>query len=122
LANAATPGFHRQRVELSDRIPNRDGQLLVGSGVDVTRISRLRSSAIEAALLRNASESASVAKTLDIARQVESFLTPGDTSMHASLSRFFNQLERVSNSPQDMTARQEFLSTASSLTNSLNSI
>jgi flagellar hook-associated protein FlgK len=121
LANAATPGYHRQRVELADRTPTRDGQLLIGSGVDVTSISRLRSNAIEAALLRNASETAASSKTLEIAKQVESFLTPGEASMHAALSQFFNQLEKVSNSPQDMTTRQEFLSSASSLMNSLNS-
>jgi flagellar hook-associated protein 1 FlgK len=53
LSNAATPGYHRQRVELDTRFPLRDDDLHVGTGVDVTRIARLRNSAVETALLRN---------------------------------------------------------------------
>ena len=56
LANAATPGYHRQRVELANRAPLENDNLHVGTGVDVTRITRLRNSAIETALMRKTSE------------------------------------------------------------------
>lgn len=122
LANASTPGYHRQRVELVDRIPLQNEQLQIGSGVDVAKITRLRNSAVETALLRNASEAGSSQQTLEIMRHVESLLTPGDASVHASLSLFFNRLEKVANAPQDLTVRNEFLSSAAELIQSFNSI
>ena len=120
LANAATPGYHRQRVELDTRFPLRDDDHHVGTGVDVTRIARLRNSAIETALLRNTSEAGTSQQALEINRQIESLLTPGDATIHETLSNFFNRLEKSSNAPQDLTVRQEFLSSADELMNSFN--
>lgn len=122
LANAATPGYHRQRVDLATRFPLRDDNFHVGTGVDVVQIRRLRNSAVETALLRNSSESGASEKTLEIARQIESLLTPGDATIHDSLSNFFNRLEKVSNAPQDQTVRQEFLSSASELMDAFNTL
>ena len=120
LANAATPGYHRQRAELDTRFPLRDDIHHVGTGVDVTRIARLRNSAIETALLRNTSEAGTSQQALEINRQIESLLTPGDATIHETLSNFFNRLEKSSNAPQDLTVRQEFLSSADELMNSFN--
>ncbi|MFN9721178.1 MAG: flagellar hook-associated protein FlgK [Planctomycetota bacterium] len=120
LANAATPGFHRQRVELAARPPLRNDNLRVGAGVDVVRVTRLRSTAIETALLRNSSELADAQRTQDIVKQIESLLTPGEATIHDTLSTFFNRLEKISNSPENMTVRQEFLSSAEELMEGFN--
>jgi flagellar hook-associated protein 1 FlgK len=120
LANAATPGYHRQRVELAAQAPLKDDNLKIGSGVDVVRITRLRNSAVETALLRNSSELANAQQTREITKQIESLLTPGDATIHDTLSTFFNRLEQVSNAPRDLTVRQEFLSSASELMDSFN--
>lgn len=122
LANAATPGYHRQRVELANRAPLKNDNFHVGTGVDVIRISRLRDSAVETALLRNSSETATSQQTLEIAKRIEALMTPGDATVHASLSNFFNRLEKMSNSPQDLTVRQEFLASASELMDSFNTL
>jgi flagellar hook-associated protein 1 FlgK len=122
LANAATPGYHRQRVELQTRPPIREGDNYVGAGVDVKQITRLRNSAVETAMLRNTSEAGTSRQALEINRQIESLLTPGDSSIHQTLSNFFNRLEKASNAPQDLTVRQEFLSSAEELMNSFNSM
>lgn len=120
LANSATPGYHRQRVELDTRFPLRDDDHHVGTGVDVSRIARLRNSAVETALLRNTSEAGTSQQALEINRQIESLLTPGEATIHESLSNFLNRLEKSSNAPQDLTVRQEFLSSADELMNSFN--
>ncbi len=122
LANASTPGYHRQRVALVDRLPMRDQNPIIGTGVEIGSIVRLRNSAVETALLRNSSEAGLTSSTLEISRQIESLLTPGDSSVHASLSNFFNRLENVANSPQNRTVRAEFLSSASELMQSFNSL
>ena len=122
LANASTPGYHRQQVDLANRLPLREGSFSVGTGVDVVNVRRIRSDAVETALIRNSSEAGFSQQTQDIAAQVESLLTPGDSSIHAALSSFFNRLEKVANAPQDSTLRREFLSSASELMKGFSSL
>lgn len=122
LANASTPGYHRQVARLASRAPLRDDKFSVGSGVNVTRVERLQTTAIETSLLRNSSEAGYSQQTLAVAKQIESLLTPGDASIHASLSSFFNRLEKVANAPQDQTVRREFLTSATELLNSFNGL
>lgn len=122
LANASTPGYHRQVARLASRPPLRDDIFSIGSGVDVTGVERLKTTAIETSLLRNSSEAGYSQQTLAVAKQIESLLTPGDASIHASLSGFFNRLEKVANAPQDQTVRQEFLTSATELLSGFNGL
>jgi len=48
IANVDTPGYTRQRVELSPRIPYDSPAGQVGTGVEVDRIVRLRDSFLDA--------------------------------------------------------------------------
>ena len=122
LANASTPGYHRQLVNLAARAPLRSDNFSIGAGVDVSSVQRVQSGAIENALLRNSSESGYSEHTSDVAKQIESVLTPSDSSIHSTLSNFLNGLEKVANAPQDLTVRNEFLSSATELVNGFNEL
>ncbi len=122
IANSSTPGYHRQRPELINRGPLISDNLHIGTGVEVSRISRMRDDAIETALLRNGSLSGYSQQALDVSKQIEAILAPSDTSIHANLSEFFNRLEKVANSPQDLTVRNEMLSSAQELTNGFSNL
>ncbi len=122
LANASTPGYHRQLANLAARAPLRSDNFSIGSGVDVSSVQRVQSRAIENALLRNASETGYSQQTADVSKQIESLLTPSDTSIHSTLSNFLNGLEKVANSPQDLTVRNEFLSSATELVSGFNDL
>lgn len=76
LANASTPGYHRQVVNLAGRPPLRSDNFSIGSGVEISSVQRLKSVAIEKSLLRNSSEAGFSQQSLDVAKQVESLLTP----------------------------------------------
>ncbi|HIK94909.1 MAG TPA: flagellar hook-associated protein FlgK [Planctomycetes bacterium] len=115
IANASTPGYHRQRVNLVTRAPQIDGAHLVGTGVDVGSIERLYDVATEAAILRNQAQLGQVGAELDVANSIEGLFTPGDSSIHANLSDFFNNLEAVANSPEVQTVRSEFLTSSENL-------
>ena len=52
---------------------------------------------------------------LEVSRIIESLFTPGDSSIHANLSHFFNSLESVANSPEVPTVRNEFLQSSQNL-------
>ena len=115
IANASTPGYSRQRVELVNRPGVLADGWLVGSGVDVGTIRRLRNDATEDALLRNESLLALVESDLSTAEDIERLLTPGSASVHSRLSDFFNRLEELANNPEEPVVRGEFLNAAESL-------
>lgn len=71
LANASTPGYHRQQVDLATRSPLREDTFSIGTGVDVTNIRRLTNDAVETALIRNSSEAGFSQQTRDIAAQID---------------------------------------------------
>ena len=115
IANAATPGFHRERVDLATRAPQLDGQHLIGTGVEIAGIRRVVDEATDAAILRNQSLLGASSADLSIAGDIESLFTPGDSSIHEYFSNFFNKLESVANSPEVPTVRGEFLASAENL-------
>ncbi|MDG2128611.1 MAG: flagellar hook-associated protein FlgK [Fuerstiella sp.] len=115
IANAATPGYHRQRVNLITRLPQVDGHHLVGTGVEVGSIERLYDSATEKAILQNVTQLGLVNAELDTSRNIETLFTPGDSSIHTNLSEFFGSLESVANSPEVPTVRNEFLKSSENL-------
>ncbi len=122
IANASTPSYHRQAVQLADRAPIEiDGQL-VGTGVDVARIRQFRNITIETALTRNISDRGNADQQLDALSQIESFLTPGSGSVHERLQSFFNNLQQLSTNPNDAALRRIVLQGASSLAGELNAV
>ena len=52
VANAATDGYHRQRIELRPAYSPQVGALLLGGGVDVVGITRLIDGLLEQEILR----------------------------------------------------------------------
>ena len=51
LANASTPGYHRQLANLAARAPLRSDNFSIGSGVEVSSVQRVQSNAIENAVI-----------------------------------------------------------------------
>jgi flagellar hook-associated protein FlgK len=122
IANADTPGFHRQSPQFTERPPLLRGNLQLGTGVDVASVQRLRSILIENSITTNTFESGNTTAQLDILNQVQTSLTPGQGSLDQLLSSFFDQLSQLSAQPDDSTQRQIFLDSATALTGKLNSI
>jgi len=122
IANANTPGYHRQVVQFRSRAPVEIDNLFLGAGVDAVRIQRLRNQLVEQALTANVSERAEAAGTLEVLRQIESVFSPGTGSLHDRLQTFFNDFERLDARPNDATQRQIVLRNAVSLANELHSL
>ena len=55
IANAGTPGYHRQVGRLRTRAGHQVGSVTIGSGVDVEYVHRLRDRLAETALTRGLS-------------------------------------------------------------------
>lgn len=100
ISNAATEGYHRQRVELSPERGSRVGLNFIGRGVGVSDVSRAIDPAL-VARLRGArgQESAAVIERniLDNIEALTNELTGADLS--SELSRFFNSWSELANNP-----------------------
>jgi flagellar hook-associated protein FlgK len=117
VANASTPGYHRQVASLA---PLQTDQ--TGEGVTVTGIRREVSAPLETALLNNTFESQNTTTQLDNLRQVQAYLAPGSGGIDSLLSNFFNQVQQLAASPTDQAQRSVVLNTAANLADNLNTV
>jgi len=118
IANAATEGYTRQRIELSAREPQGFGNGFVGRGVDVTSIVRLYDMFAVAQLRAANSELGRLASYAQLAARVDDLLADPDNGINAALQRFFSAWQDVASNPSSMTARQLLLSQAQALAGS----
>jgi flagellar hook-associated protein 1 FlgK len=125
IANASTPGYHRQVVSLAPIQTGND----TGDGVTITGIDRQVSGFLETALLNNTYESQDVTTQLTNLRQIQSYLEPATGSSGTSgagdigslLSNFFNQVQQLAASPTDQAQRSVVINTAQNLADTINS-
>lgn len=116
ISNAATPGYSRQAPNLVNK--TIDG--VTGVGVDVATITRYTSAPLRSAILRaNADESGTTAR-LDYRRQAETALQPGTGGVDGRLEEFFNQIERMTTRPEDVSQRRPAVAAAADLAQRFN--
>ncbi|MCA9209038.1 MAG: flagellar hook-associated protein FlgK, partial [Planctomycetales bacterium] len=121
IANANTPGYHKQSVLMTELPPNLVSNLQVGTGVKVQSIRRSYSELTERALTSNTAELAASDARLATLNQIESVFTPGPGSLTDRTQKFFDELERLSANPGDVTQRGIVLRGAEALTDELHS-
>jgi flagellar hook-associated protein 1 FlgK len=112
IANAQTPGYSRQTVELQTSGGQSTGAGFFGKGVDVVTVQRASD-----AFLNTQAQVASSMSAMDDARssnlqQLETVFPPGDSGMGAAVGSFMNAFVDLANSPADSSARQVILSDA----------
>jgi flagellar hook-associated protein 1 FlgK len=107
LANAATRGYHRQRLDL---VPIGDQEIgrnaFVGRGVQIEAITRQINEALEARLRSGISSQNGSIAARDILTQIEGIqneLTDNDLSSH--LNAFFNAWNELANAPGSFAQR-----------------
>ncbi|MGO4435415.1 flagellar basal body protein, partial [Paenarthrobacter sp. RAF9] len=127
IANAATEGYTRQRVEQSAlAAPARGlfsgGTVQVGQGVSVDAIARLGSSVLDAGV-RSASAQAGYAGIRSSALQgIEATLQePGDNGISAALQGFWSAWQGAANQPGEDGPKGLLLNAANSLTTKISS-
>jgi flagellar hook-associated protein 1 FlgK len=112
IANAQTPGYSRQTVELATSGGQSSGAGFFGKGVDVVTVQRASD-----AFLNTQAQVASSMSSMDEARssnlqQLENVFPPGDSGVGAAVGSFMNSYVDLANSPSDSSARQVILSDA----------
>ncbi|MBX9678260.1 MAG: flagellar hook-associated protein FlgK [Gemmataceae bacterium] len=118
IANANTPGYRRKEAIL-ESAPG--GSADAGLGVSIKEIRRLSNDLLENAIVRNNSEASDVATQSSYMNQVETLLAPGQGSLQDLVEKFFNEAQRLSSRPDDLTQRRVTLNLADQLADRFNS-
>jgi len=121
IANANTPGYHRQVVQLSTATPLRLDKHSFGRGVEVTGVQRLVNEHIEESQIRQAGVTGSSESQLSVATQLESRLSNEKASPGALLETLFNRLEQLSSQLNSSPARKLAVASADQLAREFNS-
>jgi len=118
IANAATEGYHRQRIQLTPSASLRDGSLLFGRGVKLDSVTRLIDNLLEKEILQERSLLESVGRELAALRTVESALgelSAEDAGLNAAMDRFFNALQDLSAHPGEAIWQNQVVSEADAM-------
>jgi flagellar hook-associated protein 1 FlgK len=122
IANASTPGYSRQRVELASRASERVGPGFAGTGVDVTALRRMTDE-ILADQLRSAAGGFQRAEAFaSLAASLDDLVAGTETGLMATLQGFANALQNVSNDPSSTSSREALLSEARNLVGRLDAM
>jgi flagellar hook-associated protein FlgK len=113
IANAATEGYHRQRIELA---PATFGQ--IPAGVNVAGITRMIDTLLESEILRQESSYGQVSQELSLLTSVEATLGEFSDSggLNATMDTFFDALRNLAAHPLEQVPRNETISAAQNLT------
>jgi flagellar hook-associated protein 1 FlgK len=131
IANASTAGYSRQEALLSASLAQQvtvSGSSAatgahIGSGVDVQGFRRVRDNFLDAqyrAQNTNVSDWKARAEGLDSAEL--SLNEPSDTGIQAQMNKFWGAWSDLSNSPDDLAAKQALVQQAGALTDSIHSV
>jgi flagellar hook-associated protein 1 FlgK len=115
IANANTPGYSRQEVQLADAPSQFTGSGFFGKGVNVTTVVRAYDKYLTNQAVGSASTAAADAARLDKLTQLESVFPTGAAGLGYAAGEFLNSFVDLANNPSDSSARQVVLSQAQDL-------
>jgi flagellar hook-associated protein 1 FlgK len=115
ISNVNTPGYSRQRVELTARTPTAFAGGFIGNGVQTTAIQRVYDDFLTRQLQSGTSAQTGLATYHSFAARVDSLLGDPDAGLTPALQSFFAAVQTVANDPSSLAARQVLMSEAESL-------
>lgn len=129
MANVNNPEYARQRVKLGDRYTNQTPHGPEGTGVEVLQVQAMRDAFLDAQVVRQASDTQSLATQKAILGNFEIAL--GDkidsnpdaasaTGLGNALDEFFNAFTNFAANPADIPTRSAALSAAQTLADRVN--
>jgi len=120
IANVSTPGYSREVTSLSTQIESSIGGMYLGSGVEVSAISR----AYDAFLGQQTNQAQAMASQADstaqLTGQINSLFSDTTSGLGAAVDNFFTQIQALTASPGTAATRQTALSAAQEMAGQFN--
>jgi flagellar hook-associated protein 1 len=118
VANASTPGYDRETVNLTEALPQTNGAATVGAGVVVTGISRAFSQAATNQLNTSQSSLGQLNALQNYSTQIDNLFGTTAGGLSTSLQNFYSAFSDVANNPTSTASRQALLSQAQAVATS----
>jgi flagellar hook-associated protein 1 FlgK len=117
IANASTPGYSRQRATLVTSSPTESAGGLLGTGVIVQSVDRLRNRFIDTQIRSSNEALGSANQEYQILSQIEATFSELSTSTPSgTLNTFFSSWLTLSTHPEDSVSRNALMLNASRVT------
>jgi flagellar hook-associated protein 1 FlgK len=120
IANASTPGYSREVVDLTEQTPIESGNLTVGTGVSLAQIQSVRSQVLSLLISQQTTQQNGSQTQLNGLQQVEGLFSDPTSGIGANLSAFFNSISQLSTDPSNGAQRQSVMTAAQNLVTSFN--
>ena len=124
IANAATEGYHLQRLNLTPAYATQIGSVLLGGGVDIAGVTRMIDGFLQKEIFRQQSSLEQVSQELATLRTIENFfgeLSDG-SGFSAALDDFFNSLQDLSAHPAEAIWQNQAVTSAQILAAKFNTL
>lgn len=121
ISNVDTPGYSRQRVMLTTEHPDYTDRFLVGRGVKLAGVERLRDGFFEAAYRRESTAQSHASALATAYRSVEAlFAEPSEDGLSGRMDRFWSSWQELASHPTDVGVRAVVLARGKDLAAGLN--
>jgi flagellar hook-associated protein 1 FlgK len=118
VANASTPGYDRETVNLTEAIPQSNGTATVGAGVVVAGISRAYSQAAANQLNASQSSLGQLNALQNYSTQIDNLFGTTVGGLSTTLQSFYSAFSDVANNPTSTASRQALLGQAQNVASS----
>jgi flagellar hook-associated protein 1 FlgK len=115
IANANTPGYAREIVDLSATAPQTIGQAAVGTGVAISGINRAYSQSAENQLNTSQSTLSQLTSLQNFTSQIDNIVGTTAGGVTTALQNYYNAWSTVAADPTSTPSRQALLSSAQAL-------
>lgn len=117
IANAATEGYHRQRIDLVPAYLSQASPHLTGKGVDVAGFTRMIDRLLQKEIFHQQSSLDQISQELDILLLIENAFgeLSGGKGLNEILDDFFNALQDLSAHPTDTIWQHQAVSAAETM-------
>jgi len=120
IANASTPGYSREVVNLTEQTPIQSGNLTFGTGVDLKNVQSVRDQILTILIAQQSTQQSGAQTQLNAMQQVQGLFSDPTSGIGASLTAFFNSINQLSTNPTDTAQRQAVITAAQNLVGSFN--
>ncbi len=121
VANASTPGYDEESIELETALPQDSGSVAIGSGVDVAGVQRAYSQAAATQLNTSQSTLSQLTSLQNYTSQIDNLFGTSAGGLTTALQTYYSGWSAVADDPSSASVRQALLGDAGALAANLNS-
>lgn len=121
VANANTAGYSRQLPVLSENTPERLGELIFGTGVDLQQVQSVRDGVLEIRIQQQQQQSGQLDAFIGALKPTEQLFNEAQgAGLESALGAFFNSFQQLSANPTDLPTRQQVMDAGKNLASAFN--